>query len=664
MVAVASSDASSSMTTHYNQPAWGRRFVLGACLGLFGLQLGYLLVANTILWTRSIDRWVTGSTKGLSLKVQSGWTLWPGRVHVQGVELHFEDHNVQLSVALDSAVVSLALWQLPTKTFHLTSVRAQGVRFLLRHRVNDTEGIERRLALYPEIPGYPDPPLFEGPARPPLTDAEYNLWTIQLDDVDAAVKELWVLEYRFTGQGRAKGGFRLQPGRDARTDLCSLTLDGALHAGTQTVASNLSGRIKAQLDRHDPRRVTGAQIFKKISFDIDLRAELPDLDFTSLYTSTGGPEFRRGAGVVLLRAALSHGAWKSTTALHYGTESIAVSQAKTSAVGALSLDAKIVKPGIDSVVQLSIASQTLAMLFEGAANDIEAPQARDIRVVLAASADLAQPIRMTALHLRLKLDIPQLRWLNGPLDKQGLLGSGSALAKATLHWSEGKLAQGYVAIDAKDARFQLAARAVQVSGKLDARLRYDPHTGRGDAWRFAIELPEVAVVVGHARRTLPGGAHLQSERLAWRGLPPRTLRTRFDLNTDSIKALVPFVISSDLLRGLALAIFHVGKTHAIIEVDKTAAALELRLPHAQSGTVHVTGILKKNDNEKDACGWFFIKSASLNLGLVMQAGSTKVVPFVSNSWARARPTTSLACGPPAQEASAQSVPLLLTRAER
>jgi hypothetical protein len=542
-------------------------------------------------------------------------------------------------------VVDLAFWQLPTKTFHLTRVRAQGVRYLFRHRVHDTDGIERRLALYPKIPGYSDPPLFEGPERPPLSDANYNLWTIHLENVDAAVKELWLLEYRFIGRGRAKGGFRLQPQRDARTDLCSFTLDGVLRAGTRTVASKLNGRIEAQLDRHDPRRVTGAQVFKKISFDIDVAADLPNLDFTRLYESAKGPHLRRGAGVMQVRAKLSHGAWQAATALSYATKGITVSRAQASVAGALNLDAKIIQPGTDSVWQLSAATRRLVLSFEGSAKGIEGPRARDVRVVLAGSADLTRPIRLTALDARLKLDASDLRWLNYPLDSKGLFGNGSAGANATLRWSEGKVAQGDFAVEAKDAVFGIPAPAIRVTGSVGAQLSYDPGNSRGNARRLAIELPEVAVAVRHAWKPLLGGVQVHSEHLTWQGFPPGHIRSRFELNTDSIKSLVPLVIPSDLLRGLALVIFDLGKTHAIVEVDRTAAALEMRVAQAQSGAVRAAGILKKENNDHDACGWFFINSASLNVGLVMQAGSTSVKPFVRNSWWRERPTTLLVCEP-------------------
>jgi hypothetical protein len=136
---------------------------------------------------------------------------------------------------------------------------------------------------------------------------------------------------------------------------------------------------------------------------------------------------------------------------------------------------------------------------------------------------------------------------------------------------------------------------------------------------------------------------VHAERLTWHGLAPHHFRSRFELNTDSIKALVPLVIPSKLLRAIAQVIFHLGKTHAVVEVDRTAAALELRLAQAQSGSVRAAGILKKENNDHDACGWFFINSAILNVGLVMQAGSTSVKPFVQNSWWRERPTTTLTC---------------------
>lgn len=623
---------------------WVRPLALGVILALLGLELTYVLLANVILGTKRLDAWVTGASPGLSLKVASGWTLWPGRVHVKRVELHFEDHNIQFAVSLDSAVVDIRLWQLPLKTFHLTRVRAEGVHYLFRHKVANTEGIERRLALYPKIAGFSDPPLFKEPKRPPLTDAEYDLWTVHLENVDAGVKELWFLEYRFTGKGRAKGGFRLKPERDARTDACSLTLDGALRVGEQTVASRLSGRIEATLDRHDPRQIKGAQIFAKISFDTDLHALMPDLSFTELYASADGPHLSRGAGSLRVRAKLLHGVWANTTQLRYDTEGLTLSQEHLIVAGALGLSAHIAKGGKNAPLEFSMASERLKLAFRGSPKALEGPSVHELRVSTGVSADLTRDIRLVSVQARLKADAPELRWLNYPLSSKQLFTGGSGHANATLDWAEGKAATGKVTFEAKNAALALGERPIQVSGSADALLSYDPVTKRGHFHRLELELPQLTVLVKDEWTPLPGGMTAHTDRLSWHGLPPNRFQARFDLRSETIRPLVPIVIPSAIVRSIAMALSSLGKTHAVLEVDRTPAALVLRLEEFQSGDVRANGILRDQKDQEHPCGRFYVNSSKISVGVVVEHGESSVKPFVSSNWWRERPPT-VSCGP-------------------
>ena len=66
---------------------WPRRVAIWVGIALIGFELTYVVAANIILRTHSLDGWVTGATKGLFLKIDSGWTVLPGRVHVEGLEL-------------------------------------------------------------------------------------------------------------------------------------------------------------------------------------------------------------------------------------------------------------------------------------------------------------------------------------------------------------------------------------------------------------------------------------------------------------------------------------------------------------------------------------------------------------------------------------------------
>lgn len=626
------------MTVSPKRPLWVR-VLRGIAYALVAFELVYVIAANTILQTRSLDHWLTGATKGLVVKIESGWTVWPGRVHIENFELHFEDYNVQFLLSLDSADVVLSLWELPTKTFHLKRVRAEGARYLFRHRVHDTKGIEQRLALYPKIPGYADPPLYEGPPTPPLTDEQYNLWTIHLEDVDAGIKELWFLEYRFTGKGRAGGGFRMLPERDAQTERCTLKLDGKLQAGPTTVFTKLSGRIGAQLDRHDPRIVQGAKIFGKISVDVDLHGDIPNLDVSRLYASAGDLVLRGGKGPLRLRAKAKHGAWQAETALSYTTERIAISQGHQGAAGALRLETRMLKTGKDSVVELTASTPRFTMFADGAPKDVPAPRATKLSVSLASTADLTEPIRLTALDAQTHLSVPHLLWLNHALDKKDLFLSGRASAQASMHWSEAEPTMSELALDATDAVFRLSGRAVRVSAKLDTRLRYDPKPKRGYAERVTLDLTQVAVADDERWKTLPSGVHIDTQQLSWSDFPPHTFHARAEIQTDSIKPLVPIVIPSDILRALALVNFDIGKTRATVDVDRTANALAVRVSKAHSGSVEFSGLLKKEKRESgDPCGWFFLDGSIINVGVVIEAGSTSVKPMVSSTWWKEQPT--------------------------
>jgi len=622
---------------------WLRRFLLWAAGALVAFELVYAIAANAILRTHSLDGWVTGATKGLFLKIDSGWTIWPGRVHVKGAELHFEDYNVQFLVSIDEATIDIALWQLPGKLFHLTRVRASGVRYLFRHKVESAQGLERRLALYPKIPGYADPPLFVGEHTPPLTDEQYDLWTIHIEDVDAIAKELWFLEYRFTGTARALGAFRLEPERDAQTELCTLTLDGTLRTGEQAVASKLRGWLHAKLDRHDPRRVEGAQIFTKISINTKLDAQLPDLKFTELYRSKDGVELSDGTGSLHVRAQLEHGAWMDNTTVRYETDRITVAQPPVRIAGPLVLAANIVQGGRDASLELEATSPRLRLLERGAAQQREPPTARAVRLVLGTSADLTRALELRTMKAKLKLELPELAWLNIALDSEHLFLHGSGDADVDVRWSKGELGGGTLALMVRQARFGLASNVVQVSGTVNAKLSYDGKTQRGQVNELEVELPQVAVSHEQDWKPLPGGLTARSERLTWQGEPPRNVQGRFELDAKSIEPFVPFVISSSILRNIAKWLVDLGDTHAVVELNRTPAALELRLEELHSGTLRVFGILRSERGILEPCGRFYVDDPKLGVGIKLYGGETSIDLMASPRWWRERPPTT-SCG--------------------
>jgi hypothetical protein len=614
-----------------------RRWLLVVALVLVAFEVVYAIAINLVLRSGIIAKVANeASPDDLHLEIGPAWSVWPGRVHADTVELRFQDRNVQFFVHVERAVVDVALWRLPFKYVQLTRVRGENVRYDFRHKVESPKGLEKRLAHYPKIEGFPDPPVFTKPRTPPLADDEYNLWTVELNDVDVSVSELWFLEYRWRGQGRATGGFHLKPERDASTERCVLTMeDGTLQAGPHVVAEHFAGRFTAQLDRHDPRQVQGVAIFGKISLETDLHGDVPNLNAMKLYLEPSDVEVSRGAGTLTLKTAYEHGVWSEGSEVRYETDGVMVRAGKATLSGAGELRALISRGGQDSRVVFSAAVPRAMLSWKGAPDKLPEPSARAVHVSLAATSDLTKPLRTTSISAQLKAAVPSLRWLGYPLERPDTFTGGSADASLSFEWAEGKLGQGELDARLEKAAFVLLDQPTELSGRFEAAGTYDRGNERGQLSKLQLELPEFGVQ-GEA---VPGGIHVRGEHLHWQKLPPERFNAQLELRSETISALVKYVISSDLLRALAKLVVHVGKTRAVVQLEKTPNAFELVLPEAKSGDVEAFGQFRADKGVEHPCSRWFVQDGALSVGVVQSGGETSVEPLVPATWWRERPVT-------------------------
>ena len=137
------------------------------------------------------------------------------------------------------------------------------------------------------------------------------------------------------------------------------------------------------------------------------------------------------------------------------------------------------------------------------------------------------------------------------------------------------------------------------------------------------------------------------------------IQGRFVLDADNIEPFLPFVISSSILRAVAKVIVSLGKTHAVVELDRTPEALELTLEEARSAKLRVFGILRSEPGEPEPCGRFFLQNPPPHFGIELHHGENSVKPFVTPEQWRERPPT-VSCGrgfyPPKQaKATSESV---------
>ncbi len=257
------------------------RWLVTLVLGLEGL---YVLAANAFLSMGGLTV-VFAGTDSAKAEFASAWTLFPGTIHAQGLSITIQDHNVQSLIALDKVRVVLSLPKLLSHVFYATEVRGEGLVFRFRHRIQPEAKDAPSVRALPPIPGFSDPPVFLAWApEPPIPDARYNLWSVHLQDVDIASKELWVQQFRYLGHGRATGAFELKPARRLWVGPASLVLDGGriVVAGKETFKA-FAGKIECTIRPFDVRVPEGLAVLREVSTRAELRGDVVGDEFLGVF---------------------------------------------------------------------------------------------------------------------------------------------------------------------------------------------------------------------------------------------------------------------------------------------------------------------------------------------------------------------------------------------
>ncbi len=262
------------MTHSAAKRPWLRRAGRVLLVLAIALPLLFLVASNAFLSLHGLDL-LFASTNTINAKYQRAWMLWPGTIHVRGLRIIFQDPNVEWSLDFERATVDVSLLEFARRTFHAHHVRAEGGSFRMRHRIDPAVKNAPWVRTIAPIPEYPTPAVFEARVpEAPISDEEYNLWRVHLEDVDAQVDELWVQFVRYRGSARARGKFELRPARRLWVGPATLELaPGRLSIGEDQLAARLSGAIRCVVDPFDVRVPVGREVLRFINSDLKLRAE-------------------------------------------------------------------------------------------------------------------------------------------------------------------------------------------------------------------------------------------------------------------------------------------------------------------------------------------------------------------------------------------------------
>jgi hypothetical protein len=202
---------------------------------------------NVLLRTRLLRYAISGDSTSLRLDYESAYSIIPGRVHLEGLIIRGRGRTVEWLLTLDHVDVAISLFDLLRRRFHATRVRSNGLAIRVRLRLDPVNATPHVIAALPPIAGFADPPLLDyGPEPPPLTDANYHLWMVDLEDVDVEhVHEVWIQTGRSEGDTRVRGRWLFRPKRWLDVGPATVEANGVdLFYGSHPLATGLRGAIE------------------------------------------------------------------------------------------------------------------------------------------------------------------------------------------------------------------------------------------------------------------------------------------------------------------------------------------------------------------------------------------------------------------------------------
>ncbi len=595
----------------------------GVAAVLLCLELVYVVAANAVLRSQLIQNAVSASD-GFSLEFSKAYSLWPGHVHVEDVSLRVEDYNVQFEVALGSAEVDIALSELPFKKFRVTKLRSEGTRFRLRHKLITVGEDAERVAAFPPIKGFADPPYFVGVPLPPTPPDELDdQWSVRIQDVVARVTELWVMEYRFQGAGLAYGSFVVMPERWVQVEPAALDLErGTLMLGSHLVAAKLSGRITCDIPDMRVPETEGVQVLRDIIANLRLHLRGGRLDFLQAYLARLGSARYEGQADWDVDLRVARGVFQPGGKVQVRATPFTVRHE----LGRLSGDAMLDFGRPDDKPELALSVSAPSLVASREKTSAEAPRLEGVVGGLKIrGVDFKQPLELGAMQVAVKRALaPSLAWFASP----GTELSGSAEASLTAAQSAERAVNGEARLRLDDASF--ARKDFGASGSLQAQLGFSR-----EAAATQLELERATVQLTNAllrsgdKRSKPFAATLDGSGLRLDPNASTSARGLLRLRVSSSEALLPLVMSEPL-KGVASTALDLEELEARAAIQVGAGKLDVQVVDATSGNLRLKGYLSKRD--KQPRGAFLLSSGPLNVGVTLSDGETEVSPFVGDDW--------------------------------
>ena len=283
-------------------------FAVAVLALLLVFALAVLIVPNRLLQSDFLRSNLNESPDSGLLDYESASSRTPGTIHVKNLSFRDRDPKAEWSVELAEADLTYSLADLLRRRLHVTRVTGHGLTFHARNRLTPAEAKGPRVRLLPPIAGFPDPPLLS--PSPPKSAPTGKEWTVLVENLTVdSVREVWIDDYRFTGNAHLTGGFFLRPNLQAEiypTELDSET--GVIRSGKEVLAEDVHARLAARFPAWDPRRISGHEVLRLVMGKAEAELQLPTAELVDrLIGEPAGTKLEKGSGRMNVKASVERG---------------------------------------------------------------------------------------------------------------------------------------------------------------------------------------------------------------------------------------------------------------------------------------------------------------------------------------------------------------------
>lgn len=317
-----------------------RRVLLSVLAALALFFVLYWGAANYLLNRGEPLKFAMRSTK-VEIRVESGWSIWPGVLNAKGAFFQVQDYNIELQIKAKHAQLDFAPTSALRGIVHIESLRARGTRVRMLARVKDPNSERLRMAAFPPLSERPS--YYDEPRKFPPKSAK-----LKIDEIDARLSELWMMEYRAQGDIRAAGKVEVVKKVEISNVLIGMN-EVNIHVGDKLVADHVNTTIKASMGPFPPLGATGKQVLTSIDAAVALDMQVRDLSVAELY-SPDGPLRLEGTSHVTLNLKARGGKLLASSSAKIASPALDVSlEGQTFP---FELDVELSAPGED-ILQIS-----------------------------------------------------------------------------------------------------------------------------------------------------------------------------------------------------------------------------------------------------------------------------------------------------------------------